>query len=61
MSKKPNITYYMHFLTEDNDDYKKQCSQYINNNVIPDMEMYKKGHITTWENPVSEKFMKKKN
>uniref|UniRef100_A0A8C2MCS0 Large ribosomal subunit protein uL18 n=1 Tax=Cricetulus griseus TaxID=10029 RepID=A0A8C2MCS0_CRIGR len=42
---------------EDEDAYKKQFSQYIKNNVTPDMmeEMYKKAHAAIRENPVYEK------
>ena len=50
-----NISNYMHYLIEeDEDDYKKQFSQYIKNNVTPDMseEMYKKAHAAIQENPV---------
>ncbi|EHB05160.1 60S ribosomal protein L5 [Heterocephalus glaber] len=53
-----NITDYMCYLMEENEDaYKKQFSQYIKNNVTPDMmeEMYKKAHATIQENPVYEK------
>ncbi|ELW63084.1 60S ribosomal protein L5 [Tupaia chinensis] len=42
-----NIADFMHYqMEEDEDAYKKQFSQYIKNNITPDMmeEMYKKAH-----------------
>ena len=41
-----NVADYMRYLVEEDEDaYKKQFSQYIKNNVTPDMEeMYKKAH-----------------
>ncbi|KAF3818006.1 hypothetical protein GH733_014878, partial [Mirounga leonina] len=57
-----NVADYMHYLTEEDEDaYKKQFSQYIKNNVTPDMmeEMYKKAHAAIQENPVYEKKPKK--
>ena len=41
-----NVADYMRYLIEEDEDaYKKQFSQYIKNNVTPDMEeMYKKAH-----------------
>ena len=40
-----NVADYMRYLMEEDEDaYKKQFSQYIKNNVTPDMEMYKKVH-----------------
>ncbi|KFO27744.1 60S ribosomal protein L5 [Fukomys damarensis] len=53
-----NIAEYMRYLMEEDEDaYKKQFSQYIKNNVTPDMmeEMYKKAHTDIRENPVYEK------
>ncbi|XP_045147853.1 60S ribosomal protein L5 isoform X2 [Echinops telfairi] len=52
-----NVAEYMRYLMEEDEDaYKKQFSQYIKNNVTPDMEeMYKKAHATIRENPVYEK------
>ena len=46
-----------YLMEEDEDAYKKQFSQYIKNNVTPDMmeEMYKKAHAAIRENPVYEK------
>ena len=48
---------------EDEDAYKKQSSQYVENNVTADMmeEKHKKTHPAIWENPVDEKKPKKKN
>ncbi|ELW50068.1 60S ribosomal protein L5 [Tupaia chinensis] len=43
-----NVADYMCYLMEEDEDaYKKQFSQYIKNNVTPDMmeEMYKKAHM----------------
>ncbi|KAB0375516.1 hypothetical protein FD755_012159 [Muntiacus reevesi] len=57
-----NIADYMRYLIEEDEDaYKKQFSQYIRNNVTPDMmeEMYKKAHAAIRENPVYEKKPKK--
>ena len=56
-----NVVDYMYYLTEEDEDaYKKQFSQYIKNNVTPDMEeMYKKAHAAIRENPVYEKKPKK--
>ena len=56
-----NIADYMRYLIEEDEDaYKKQFSQYIKNNVTPDMEeMYKKAHAAIRENPVYEKKPKK--
>ena len=57
-----NVADYMRYLIEEDEDaYKKQFSQYIKNNVTPDMmeEMYKKAHAAIWENPVYEKKPKK--
>uniref|UniRef100_I3NA96 Large ribosomal subunit protein uL18 n=1 Tax=Ictidomys tridecemlineatus TaxID=43179 RepID=I3NA96_ICTTR len=53
-----NVADYMRYLMEEDEDaYKKQFSQYIKNNVTPDMmeEMYKKAHSAIRENPVYEK------
>ncbi|CAO2634629.1 60S ribosomal protein L5 [Lemmus lemmus] len=53
-----NVADYMCYLMEEDEDaYKKQFSQYIKNNVTPDMmeEMYKKAHAAIRENPVYEK------
>ncbi|EHB05485.1 60S ribosomal protein L5 [Heterocephalus glaber] len=52
-----NVADYMRYLTEEDEDaYKKQFSQYIKNNVTPDMEkMYKRAHAAIQENPVYEK------
>ncbi|CAO2633485.1 60S ribosomal protein L5 [Lemmus lemmus] len=53
-----NVADYMRYLMEEDEDaYKKQFSQYIKNNVTPDMmeEMYKKAHAAIRENPVYEK------
>ncbi|KAI4533671.1 hypothetical protein MG293_016690 [Ovis ammon polii] len=53
-----NVADYMCYLIEEDEDaYKKQFSQYIKNNVTPDMmeEMYKKAHAAIRENPVYEK------
>ena len=46
---------------EDEDAYKKQSSQYVENNVTADMmeEKHKKVHPAIWENPVDEKKPKK--
>ncbi|XP_028334082.1 60S ribosomal protein L5-like [Physeter macrocephalus] len=51
-----NVADYMRDLIEDEDTYKKQFSQYIKNNVTPDMmeEMYKKAHAAIREYPVNE-------
>ena len=48
-------------MEEDEDTYKKQFSQYIENNVTPDMmeDMYKKAHAAVLENPIYEKKPKK--
>ncbi|ELW61611.1 60S ribosomal protein L5 [Tupaia chinensis] len=57
-----DIADYMRYLKkEDEDAYKKQFSQYIKNNVTPDMieEMYKKAHTAIRESPVYEKKPKK--
>uniref|UniRef100_A0A8C6FLS0 Large ribosomal subunit protein uL18 C-terminal eukaryotes domain-containing protein n=1 Tax=Moschus moschiferus TaxID=68415 RepID=A0A8C6FLS0_MOSMO len=57
-----NVADYMRYLIEEDEDaYKKQFSQYIKNNVTPDMmeEMYKKAHAAIRENPVYEKKPKK--
>ena len=57
-----NVADYIHYLMEEvADAYKKQFSQYIKNNVTPDMmeEMYKKAHAAIRENPVYEKKPKK--
>ncbi|XP_044774238.1 60S ribosomal protein L5-like [Neomonachus schauinslandi] len=57
-----NVADHMRYLTEEDEDaYKKQFSQYIKNNVTPDMmeEMYKKAHAAIRENPVYEKKPKK--
>ena len=57
-----NVADYIHYLIEEDEDaYKKQFSQYIKNNVTPDMmeEMCKKAHAAIWENPVYEKKPKK--
>ena len=50
-----------YLIEEDEDAYKKQFSQYIKNNVTPDMmeEMYKTAHAVIRENPVHEKKPKK--
>ena len=59
-----NVVDYMHYLTEEDEDaYKKQSSQYVENNVTADMmeEKHKKTHPAIWENPVDEKKPKKKN
>ncbi|KAG3275088.1 RPL5-like [Ictidomys tridecemlineatus] len=52
-----NVADYMHYLMEEDEDaYKKQFSQYIKNNITPDMEeMYKKAHSAISENSVYEK------
>ncbi|EHB12663.1 60S ribosomal protein L5 [Heterocephalus glaber] len=53
-----SVVDYTHYLIEEDEDaYKKQFSQYIKNNVTPDMmeEMYKKAHAATQENPAYEK------
>ncbi|KAL1779536.1 60S ribosomal protein L5 [Sigmodon hispidus] len=53
-----NVTDYICYLMEEDEDaYKKQFSQYIKNNIAPDMmeEMYKKTHAAIRENPVYEK------
>uniref|UniRef100_A0A8C5Z971 Large ribosomal subunit protein uL18 n=1 Tax=Marmota marmota marmota TaxID=9994 RepID=A0A8C5Z971_MARMA len=53
-----NVADYMRYLMEEDEDaYKKPFSQYIKNNVTPDMmeEMYKKAHSAIRENPVYEK------
>ncbi|KFO29295.1 60S ribosomal protein L5 [Fukomys damarensis] len=51
-----NVADYMRYLMEEDEGaYKKQFSQYIKNNVTPDMEMYKKAHTAIRENPVCEK------
>ena len=52
----------MRYLTEEDEDaYEKQFSQYIKDNVTPDMmeEMYKKAHAAIRENPAYEKTPKK--
>uniref|UniRef100_A0A8C8SXY3 Large ribosomal subunit protein uL18 n=1 Tax=Peromyscus maniculatus bairdii TaxID=230844 RepID=A0A8C8SXY3_PERMB len=56
-----NVTDYMcSLMEEDEDAYKKQFSQYLKNNVTPDVqEMYKKAHAAVRENPVYEKKPKK--
>ena len=56
-----NVADYTRYLIEEDEDaYKKQFSQYIKNNVTPDMEeMYKKAHAAIRENPVYEKKPKK--
>ncbi|ELW62082.1 60S ribosomal protein L5 [Tupaia chinensis] len=56
-----NVADYMRYLMEEDEDtYKKQFSQYIKNNVTPDMEeMCKKAHTAIRENPVYEKKPKK--
>uniref|UniRef100_A0A8C9A788 Large ribosomal subunit protein uL18 C-terminal eukaryotes domain-containing protein n=1 Tax=Prolemur simus TaxID=1328070 RepID=A0A8C9A788_PROSS len=56
-----NVADYMRYLMEEGEDaYKKQFSQYIKNNVTPDMEeMYKKAHAAIRDNPVYEKKPKK--
>ncbi|OWK06640.1 hypothetical protein Celaphus_00012189 [Cervus elaphus hippelaphus] len=57
-----NVADYMRYLIEEDEDaYRKQFSQYIKNNVTPDMmeEMYKKAHAAIRENPVYEKKPKK--
>ncbi|ELK35199.1 60S ribosomal protein L5 [Myotis davidii] len=57
-----NVADYMRYLMEEDEDaYKKQFSQYIKNNVTPDMmeEMYKKAHAAIRDNPVYEKKPKK--
>ena len=57
-----NVADYMGYLIEEDEDaYKKQFSQYIKNNVTPDMmeEMYKTAHAVIRENPVHEKKPKK--
>ena len=56
-----NVADYIRYLIEEDEGaYKKQFSQYIKNNVNPDMEeMYKKAHAAIWENPVYEKKPKK--
>ena len=54
---------YMCYLNEEDEDaYKKQSSQYVENNVTADMmeEKHKKVHPAIWENPVDEKKPKKK-
>ncbi|XP_053447475.1 60S ribosomal protein L5 isoform X2 [Nycticebus coucang] len=52
-----NVADYMRYLMEEDEDaFKKQFSQYIKNNVTPDMEeMYKKAHAAIRDNPVYEK------
>ncbi|XP_074165570.1 large ribosomal subunit protein uL18-like [Sminthopsis crassicaudata] len=52
-----NVADYMHYLMEEDEDaYKKQFSQYIKNNITPDMEeMDKKAHGGIRENLVYEK------
>ncbi|XP_049976018.1 60S ribosomal protein L5-like [Alexandromys fortis] len=52
-----NVADCMRYLMEEDEDaYKKQFSQYIKNNVTPDMEeMYKNAHAAIRENPVYEK------
>ncbi|XDA75485.1 hypothetical protein R6Z07M_005649 [Ovis aries] len=57
-----NVADYMGYLIEEDEDAcKKQFSQYIKNNVTPDMmeEMYKTAHAAIRENPVYEKKPKK--
>ena len=57
-----NVADYMCYLMEEDEDtYKKQFSQYIDNNVTPDMmeDMYKKAHAAVLENPIYEKKPKK--
>ena len=56
-----NVADNMRYLIEEDEDaYRKQFSQYIKNNVTPDMEeMYKKAHAAIRENPVYEKKPKK--
>ena len=52
----------MRYLTEEDEDaYEKQFSQYIKDNVTPDMmeEMYKKAHAAIRENLAYEKTPKK--
>uniref|UniRef100_G3TYR5 Large ribosomal subunit protein uL18 n=1 Tax=Loxodonta africana TaxID=9785 RepID=G3TYR5_LOXAF len=54
---------YMRYLMEDDEGaYKKQFSQYLKNNLAPDMmeEMYKKAHGAIQENPVFGKKWKPK-
>uniref|UniRef100_A0A4X2KGF9 Large ribosomal subunit protein uL18 n=1 Tax=Vombatus ursinus TaxID=29139 RepID=A0A4X2KGF9_VOMUR len=52
-----NVADYMCYLVEEDEDaYKKQFSQYIKNNITPNMEeMYKKAPADIQENPVYEK------
>ncbi|XP_035313741.1 60S ribosomal protein L5-like isoform X1 [Cricetulus griseus] len=50
-----------YLIEEEEEEDKKQFSQYIKNNVTPDMEeMYKKAHAAIPENPVYEKKPKRK-
>ncbi|KAH0512317.1 60S ribosomal protein L5 [Microtus ochrogaster] len=51
-----NVADYMSYLMEEDEDaYKKQFSQYIENNFTLDMmEMYKKAHAAKGENPIYE-------
>ncbi|KAB0364511.1 hypothetical protein FD754_008667 [Muntiacus muntjak] len=60
-SESREFNYMCYLIEEDEDAYKKQFSQYIKNNVTPDMmeEMYKKAHAAVQENPVYEKQLKK--
>ncbi|KAB0355182.1 hypothetical protein FD755_022641 [Muntiacus reevesi] len=60
-SESREFNYMCYLIEEDEDAYKKQFSQYIKNNITPDMmeEMYKKAHAAVRENPVYEKQLKK--
>lgn len=55
-----SIAGYLHYLTEEDEDvYKKQCPQYIKDDVTPDMEeMQKKAHAATQEDPANERSLR---
>lgn len=56
-SMSQSVAGYLHYLTEEDEDiYKKQCPQYIKDNVTPDIEkMQKKAHAATQKDPANEK------
>ncbi|KAH0500347.1 60S ribosomal protein L5 [Microtus ochrogaster] len=56
-SMSQSVAGYLYYLTEEDEDvYKKQCPQYIKDNVTPDIkEMQKKAHAATQEDTVNEK------
>ncbi|ELW62282.1 60S ribosomal protein L5 [Tupaia chinensis] len=59
-----NVADCMRYLMEEDEDiYEKQLSQYVKNNLTPDMmeEMYKKAHTAIQENTVYKKKPKKED